>query len=99
MIDSGVDYTIFPAALGERLGLNIESGKKESVSGVSGVALVVYFHHLLLEMDGKKFKIYAGFSNNLNHNFAILGQNGFFNLFKVNLDFKRKEVQVNPKNS
>lgn len=96
LVDSGSDYTLFPAALGKKLGINIESGQKESVSGVSGPALNIYFHHLVVEMGDYQFKVYAGFAENINQNFAILGQSSFFNVFKITFNSKKKEVEIIP---
>lgn len=98
LIDSGSDYILFPAALGKRLELNIESGRRESVSGVSGPALNIYFHHLVIEIGNHRVKVYAGFAENINQNFAILGQNSFFDSFKIIFNLKKKEVEVIPEN-
>lgn len=97
LIDSGSDYTLFPAVLGRKLGVNIESGQKESVSGISGQALDIYFHHLAIEIGGQKLQVYAGFVDNINQNFAILGQQGFFSSFKTTFDFKKKIIELNIK--
>ena len=96
LIDSGSDYILFPAVLGKKLGINIESGKKESVSGVSGPALNIYFHQLVVEIGSYKFKVYAGFVDNINQNFAILGQKDFFDTFKIFFNLKKKEVEIIP---
>jgi len=96
LVDSGSDYVLFPAELGKKLGIDIESGKKESVSGVSGPALNIYFHHLVIEIAGHKFKVYAGFAENINQNFAILGQNSFFVTFIINFNLKKKELEIKP---
>ena len=96
LIDSGSDYTLFPSTLGKKLGINVESGKRESVSGVSGSALNIYFHNVFIEIAGYKFKVYAGFAENINQNFAILGRNGVFNNFKINFNLKKKEVEIIP---
>lgn len=94
LVDSGSDYILFPAALGKKLGINVESGQRESVSGVSGPALSIYFHHLVIEIGGHKFKVYVGFAENINQNFAILGQNSFFNVFKITFNLKKKEIEI-----
>lgn len=94
LIDSGADYTIFPAALGLLAGLNIKEGKKESIMGVSGSTMTVYFHHILVNVGGYEIKVYSGFAEAMNQDPGILGQSGFFNKFQVSFDLKKKEVEI-----
>lgn len=44
LIDSGADYNIFHAAVGEILGLDVQSGRKEIFGGISGEKLTAYLH-------------------------------------------------------
>ena len=97
LIDSGADYTIFPAALGAILGLNPKKGKKESVVGVSGASLDVYFHHISIEVGGSEVKIYAGFAEAMNQDPGILGQNGYFDHFAVKFNLTKEEIEIKAK--
>ncbi len=94
LIDSGADYTVFPGGLGRMLGLNIESGKKDYITGVSGDTITIYFHQNIIEVGGLPFEIFAGFADGMNQSHGILGQNGFFENFKVKFDLGKKEVEV-----
>lgn len=97
LIDSGADYTIFPGGLGRMLGLNVESGKKDSIVGVSGDTITIYFHKITIEVGGLPFKIFAGFADGMNQSHGILGQSGFFDNLKVEFDLTEKEVKLSPK--
>lgn len=97
LIDSGSDYTIFPKALEAILGLSPKKGKKESVVGVSGASLDVYFHHISIEVGGSEVKIYAGFAEAMNQDPGILGQNGFFDLFTVKFNLTKEEIEIRTK--
>lgn len=97
LIDSGADYTIFPGGLGRILGLEIESGKKDSIIGVSGEVVKVYFHPVTIDVGGWPFNILAGFADGMNQNYGILGQKGFFDLFIVKFDLEKKEIELKPR--
>lgn len=52
LIDSGADFNIFNAEIGELLGLNIRSGKKVKFSGIAGEPFEVYLNDINLEVGG-----------------------------------------------
>ena len=81
LIDSGADYCIFHAEIGEQLGLQIESGKSLPFSGIAGA--------------GHEFGCYAGFSRDIQDlPYGILGQVGFFDVFKVSFDYKKEKIEL-----
>lgn len=45
LIDSGADFCIFDAQIGEILGVPIEEGEKFEVAGITGEKEPIYFHH------------------------------------------------------
>lgn len=47
LIDSGADYCVFHAKVGELLGLDIKSGKLVTFYGTSGQPQVAYFHWIV----------------------------------------------------
>ena len=79
------------------LGLNIEAGKKDSIVGVSGDTITVYFHQIIIEVGGLPFKVFAGFADGMNQSHGILGQNGLFDNLKVEFDLTKQEVELSPK--
>ena len=86
IVDSGADFCVFPAALGEIIGLDVYEGKHVSSFGVGGKE-TLYFHKVTVEITIKneswKFECQAGFSMKMNaKGIGFLGRDGFFNLFQ-----------------
>ena len=97
LIDSGADFNIFNAEIGELLGISVLSGKKMEFSGITGGPFEVYFHDLILEVGGWQYKIAAGFSYKISpYGFGVLGQRGFFNLFRVKFMFSKGIIKIVP---
>jgi len=95
LIDSGADYCIFHAEIGEQIGLEIESGKSLAFSGISGAGQTAYFHNIKLELGGHQFDCYAGFSRDIdNLPYGILRQAGFFDIFKVSFDYNKEKIEL-----
>jgi len=98
LIDSGADYNIFHSAIGEILGLNIKSGKKETFGGISGEKLTAYFHLINAEIWGWQYELYSGFSYDIPpFGYGVLGQKGFFDIFIVKFDLTKEEIELKPK--
>lgn len=92
LIDSGSDYNVFPAELCSYLGIDIKSGKQNPAKGVSGPAINIYFHKLILSVAGIEYKAEVGFTENMNQPTGLLGQIGFFDKFSVK--FESNEVEI-----
>ena len=97
LVDSGADFCIFHASIGELLGLSIKSGKTSPLYGVTSGKGEVFYHQLELEVGGWKIKSKVGFSYDLSYPLGILGQKGFFEFFSIVFDFKKKIVDLRPK--
>ena len=99
LIDSGADFCIFDVGIGEYLGIDIETGIKTSFGGIQerGGA-VAYIHSVFLDIGGNSYKTTIGFSRDIaKYGYGILGQKGFFNLFKVKFDYRKAEIEITPK--
>lgn len=95
LIDSGADFNIFNAEIGELLGINIRSGKKVKFSGIAGEPFEVFLHNLTLEIGGWQYKIVAGFSYEISpYGFGILGQKGFFDIFRIKFIFSKGIIEI-----
>jgi hypothetical protein len=95
LIDSGADYCIFHAEIGEQIGLEIESGKRLSFFGSSGQEQSAFFHEIKLEIGGHEVTCFAGFSHELQSlPYGILGQVGFFDSFKITFDYEREKIEL-----
>lgn len=99
LIDSGADFCIFDAEIGEYLGLNIRSSKKEVFGGIQEKGgAEAFLHEVVLNVGGWDYKTIIGFSYDIaKHGFGILGQKGFFDIFIVKFDLLKKEVELKPR--
>ena len=86
IVDSGSDYCLFEAGIGEQIGIKIKSGSEGDLGGViSGPRTKVYYHNIKLMVGTDVVEIKAGFPPDLTEN--LLGQIGFFDHFIVTFDF------------
>jgi len=100
LIDSGADFCIFHAQIGEHLGINIRNGKKLEFFGIIGDKKEAFFHKVPITVGGHERKCYCGFSYEFNVNkmpYGILGQKGFFDLFNVSMDYEKGQIKLKPK--
>lgn len=93
LIDSGADFCIFPIEIAQKL--NIRLDKKQSIyfSGLGKEVIRGYKSNIIItigEIDCKTKIVFADMANKS----GILGQNGFFDLFKVKFDLEQEEIEV-----
>jgi len=101
LIDSGADYCLSHATLGEQaLGLNVKSGKIVELGGIKEGKITAYFHDVILEIGGAwKVESYVGFSYDIEHMpVGLLGSYGFFDKFDVKLEFTREMIEIKLRN-
>ncbi len=99
LIDSGADFCIFDAEIGEYIGIDVKSGIKEFFGGIqeSGRA-EAFLHKVNLNIGGWDYKATVGFSYDIaKYGFGILGQKGFFDLFVIKFDFSKGEIELKEK--
>ena len=95
LLDSGADWNLFPAVLGEIIGIDIEKGKKLAFGGIGGGEFTAYFHEVTLRVGGWPAKILCGFSGDIpQKSSGVLGHFGFFDHFVVRLETGKREVEV-----
>lgn len=96
MIDSGADFCIFDAEVGEALGLDIQSGTEVQFGGIQSLGgAKAYIHSVNLEIGGHQFKADVGFSYDISRNgYGILGQKGFFDKSIVKFDLIKEEIEI-----
>jgi hypothetical protein len=96
LIDSGADFCIFEAEVGEYLGFDVKSGLKEPFGGIQDRAgSFCYMHEVKISVGGWEYNTTVGFSYDIaKHGFGILGQKGFFNLFSIKFDYKKEEIEL-----
>jgi len=92
LVDSGASVNLFPASLGEKLGINIRKGKKHKIAGIGDIQIESFFHEGVgIFVEGHKIETNAFFS--YQQQIPLLGQNGFFDKCDK-ISFKRKEEEI-----
>lgn len=97
LIDSGADYCIFHANVGEQIGLKIREGQELIFYGTSGEPQKAYFHKIEFKLGGVKHECFVGFSYDMNKlAYGILGQDGFFDKWSVKFEYSKENVELKP---
>lgn len=96
LVDSGADFNIFDAELADILGIDLDFGQTSSVTGITGVSKTYFINKVDLIVGGYKFSnIEAGFLREMGtYAQGVVGQKGFFDLFVVKFDLKKKRVEL-----
>ncbi len=95
LVDSGADGNIFPAQIADILGIDVKSGEKKEVWGITGVGEDYYAHSVELIVGGWSYDIKVGFLPNIARlGYGILGQKGFFDNFVVKFDLLKSEIEL-----
>jgi hypothetical protein len=99
LVDSGADFCIFNAEVGEYLGLDVRRGLRQAFSGIQHCEpSEVFFHEVTLNIGGWDYKAKIGFSYDIAPSgYGILGQKGFFDKFSVRFDFSKEEIELKEK--
>lgn len=95
LIDSGADYCLFHASIGEQLGLDIKKGKALTFFGTSGEPQKAYFHKISFKIGGHDHVAEVGFSYEMEGlAYGILGQDGFFNKWTVKFEYQKENIEL-----
>lgn len=94
LVDSGADFAIFDLQIADILGINIENGRRDFVSGITGIKEPIYFHEIIIEVGGWPHKVDVAFGKLGNFGHGVVGQKGFFDLFTVKFDYSKEEVEI-----
>lgn len=78
LVDSGADLNLFHGEIAELLNIDLKSGKKGKISGITeGESQSFFVHPVVLNIGGWDFETEAGFMPHLSRNgHGLLGQNG-----------------------
>lgn len=97
LVDSGADFCIFDSQIGEILGINLESGEKRVVAGITGVKESYYVHLVTIMVGGWPHDVKVGFLPNIARlGYGVVGQKGFFDIFTVKFDLLKEEIELKP---
>lgn len=101
LVDSGADMCMFPAQIGELIGIDIQNGRKGTLGGVVGKTVDAYYHDIDLEIGGNITHVTAGFTEESKFDHGFLGQRGIFNSYTIHFFYRkgtlelRQDVHVN----
>ena len=93
LIDSGSDFNIFPLEIAQKLNINLKTHKSIQFSGVENYPIQGFIANLFVGINHDRFKTNVVFAD-LPNATGILGQNGFFDLFTVNFNLSKEEIEV-----
>lgn len=98
LVDSGAAINVFDAQMGELIGLDIPSGKKDWLEVVNGKRTEMYIHEISIEFPNfdYQFKTSVGFIKDCVWPYGLVGQRGFFNQFHIHFDQRKGIVDINP---
>lgn len=96
LVDSGADMCVFPAQIGELLGLAVRSGREGPLRGVIGKEGKVYYHEIILDIGGNRTKANVGFSYDQTAQHGFLGQVGTFNIYSVLFQYRKETIEFKP---
>lgn len=83
-LDTGCTACIFQRQIGERLGLNIESGEPQFFYSVHGKTST-FGHFVTLQVEGLRFEAMVYFAEDEFFPRNLLGRHGFLNQVKIGL--------------
>jgi len=100
LIDSGADKCLFNSEIAKEIGLILEKGDAEYFGGIEGGKIKSFVHKIQLQIVGldKKVEVSAGFIKDLKVS-AILGQEGFFDAFKIKFEKDHNCIEISPSKS
>jgi len=96
LIDSGADFNIFHGEIAEILGINLQTLKKIPFGGIKkGPDAEGFYTVIEIGVQNSFFNTPLVFSYDIsNDGYGILGQQGFFNFFRVKIDYAAKSIQL-----
>jgi len=100
LIDSGADDCVFPSSFASQLGLDITTNpRKFHFGGVGSDNHIAYFFDLNVTFENVvSYKIPIGFSPALEAvGIGLLGQNGFFESFRISFDLNSGFFHLEPR--
>ena len=109
LIDSGADDCIFHAEVGEAVGIDVKVGPAKTYGGVGFGELTGYLHAVEIQVGGQWVECRVAFAYGMRRphptfpwmgqglRYGILGQEGFFDKFKVIFDYSAEEIELRPK--
>jgi len=93
LVDSGADVCLMPASIGQLIGIDIEAGAEDQIRGIANQPAKTYRHLVHITVPKlASFDASVAFSADIKY--GILGQEGFFERFRVIFDRKKQQFEV-----
>jgi hypothetical protein len=93
LIDSGADYCMMPSSLGKLIGIDVKSGPEQEIKGIGAQPVKGYFHPVHITVPKlASFDATVAFCDELKY--GVLGQEGFFQKFRVVFDRKTLQFEL-----
>lgn len=96
IVDSGAEYCMFDAQIGQAMGLIIKEGDSVDLKGADGSVFKAYLHDVRYQVGGYGRSARIAFTYHMAPGTGILGREGFFNFFRVEFDHRNKKVHLTP---
>ena len=97
LVDSGADYSIFHAQIGEVIGLEIRKGQRMLFAGVAGVTQEGFRHSVRLGVGKWRLPCEIVFAYGLKIPYGILGQAELFKSFVIVFDREAGWIDLKPR--
>lgn len=98
LIDSGADCCVFDSEIADALGIDITSGVRGEIAGLTGRPETFSLHDLVLCVGRHHHRARIGFLKHIGHyGHGIVGQRGFFDHYTVTFDFRAETIDLRPK--
>lgn len=97
LIDSGADRCLFNNKIAKDIGLDLSERNNENFAGIEGGSLKATLQKVKLQIIGmnEEIEIMAGFVDSSGVS-AILGQDGFFDNFRIKFEKDHGIVEITP---
>jgi predicted aspartyl protease len=92
-VDTGASCCIFDGALGESLGLEVESGFRQEINTVTG-AFTTYGHTVTVSVFGFDFEAVVYFAADEGFTRNVLGRSGWLDRVKLGIVYHDSEVYL-----
>lgn len=96
LLDSGADINIFHSDIAQVLSIDLNALCQKSFSGIKKEARgIMYMAIIEIGIDDYTFNAPVYFSPDISPDgYGIVGQNGFFDKFKVTFNFDQKKIEL-----
>jgi len=99
LVDSGADFNVFHKEIAELLNVNLKNLPETEFSGIKKDAnATAKYTAIEIGVNGYFFNAPVLFSDAISASgYGIVGQQGFFDKFKIRFDYKKSDIEMRTK--